>query len=383
MNGPPRLTVVPAKRDICPITPMLPSKQVAPESARIIEIGASAVMKSAFPDRTRLLWTYPKLMEPTRFYEPFSLPAAWQVLKEIRAGRVDLIVVWVAPYAPWNFRQLKALYSRPFRPWRSLVRIFGIQMLRFLSTDTPILAIDNEDSRTIAAHNLFLLDKAKHFFKRELPVDHWQVFQSTAHAGLPGWRFRSNAKNIRRVQKLRPISIGVAPPEPVPKEVVFPEKTVDLFIALTLEGGTTVRRYGMKFIRALASRGVVLDIAEKRIEYSEYMRRMERAWLTWSPEGLGWDCFRHYEAPLVCTVPVINSPTITRYEPLREGVHAIYYQPDDPTSLGDVVVSALADKDRLRQMAQEARSHVLRFHLRPRPLADSLLHIGLGLEEPR
>ena len=362
---------------------MTPAKPNDPQTARIVEIGCHAVMKSAFPDRTRLLWTYYKVSEPQSFYEPFSLRAAWQVWQQARAGKIDLIVVWVSPYAPWNFRQLRAIFSRPFRPWRSLIRILGVQALRFLSTATPIIAIDNEDARTISGHNLFLLDKAKYFFKRELPIDRWQVFQHTAHAGLPGARFRSSPKNRRRIEKLRPISVGVTPQGPVPPQIPFPEKSFDVFVALTLEGGTTVRNQGIEQIRKLAESGLVLDIVEGRIPHSEYMKRMAGAWLTWSPEGLGWDCFRHYEAPLVCTVPVINSPTIVRYEPLQDGVHAIYYQPDEPGNLADKIRSALNDKDRLRLIAQAARSHVLKYHIRPRPLANTLLRIGLGFEEPQ
>jgi len=361
---------------------MTPAKHINPPTARIIEIGCHAIMKSAFPDHVRLLWTYRKMSEPLSVYEPFSLRAALQIWRQMRAGQIDLIVVWVSPYAPWNFRQLKAVIGRPFQPWKSLIRIFGIQALRFLRTETPILAIDNEDPRTIAAHNLFLLDKAKYFFKRELPIDRWQVFQHTAHAGLPGARFRSNPKNRIRVEKLRPISIGVTPHEPVPEQMPVPEKSVDVFVAITLEGGTTVRNEGIERIRKLAASGLVLDIVEGRIEHSEYMERMARAWLTWSPEGLGWECFRHYEAPLVYSIPVINSPTIIRYAPLQDGVHAIYYQADEPCSLGDKIISALADKERLRRIAQTARSHVLKFHVRPRPLADALLRIGLGLDEP-
>ena len=356
--------------------------QKDPQTARILEIGCQTIMKSAFPDRTRLLWTYHKLSGPKTFYEPFSLRAAWQVWWQLRAGQIDLIVVWVSPYAPWNFRELKAVFSRPFRPWNSLIRIFGVQALRLVSTTTPILAIDNEDARTIAAHNIFLLDKAKYFFKRELPIDRWQVFQHTAHAGLPGARFRSNPKNRRRVGKLHPISIGVIPQGPVAAQISFPEKSVDVFAALTLEGGTTVRNLGIEQLRTLADAGLILDIVEDRIAHSEYMARMARAWLTWSPEGLGWDCFRHYEAPLVCSVPVINSATIVRYAPLQDGVHAIYYQPDEPDSLSLKIRAALADKHRLQSMAQAARSHVLKFHVRPLPLADTLLKFGLGLQEP-
>jgi hypothetical protein len=361
---------------------MRPLNQVDPQTARILEIGDGSIMKAAFPNRTRLLWTYNRLAEPESTYESFSLTAAWQIWRELRAGQIDLIVVWSSPYAPWNYRRLRAVFTRPFRPWKSLVRIFGVQALRFPCDYPPILAIDSGDSRTIERHNHFLLDKAKFFFKRELPVDRWQVFHHTAHPAMPGARFRSNPRNRQRVEKLRPISLGANPLAPAPDQLPFPEKTTDLFVALTTDGGSTVRSQGIEQIHALAARGIVLDVAEGPLSFVEYTERMTRAWLTWSPEGLGWDCFRHYEAPLVHTVPVINSPTIVRYEPMLDGIHAVYYEPDDPTSLGDRIVAALADKGRLRQIAEDARSHVLKFHARPQPLADRLLRIGLGLEEP-
>jgi glycosyltransferase involved in cell wall biosynthesis len=108
---------------------------------------------------------------------------------------------------------------------------------------------------------------------------------------------------------------------------------------------------------------------------------MSAAWLTWSPEGLGWQCFRHYQAPLAFSVPLINEPTIARYRPLIDGVHAFYYQPDDPDSLGRVIRAALADQAQLRTIASAARAHVLANHIQPRPLADALVRMGLGLEE--
>jgi hypothetical protein len=354
-------------------------RRVNPESARIVEIGCGGLFKEAFPDRTRLLWTYHKLVEPVSFYEPFSLRAALDVWREIRKGNVDLIVAWVSPYPPWNFRQFKAVLSRPFHPLNSLIRIFGVQALRLLRTSTPIIVIDNEDPRTIAAHNVFLLDKAKLFFKRELPVDRWQAFQHTVHAGMPGARFRAKPKNRARIAKLRPITIGVN--AAASAQMPFPDKSTDLFVAITLEGGTTVRNQGMEQLLRLARGGVRIDIAERRLGHAEYVERMARAWLTWSPEGLGWDCFRHYEAPLAYSVPVINRPTIVRYAPLIDGVHAFYYDPDEPEGLANRIRAALGDKDALRQIAGAARAHVLAHHVRPHPLADALLRMGLGLEE--
>jgi hypothetical protein len=349
-----------------------------PSDLRILEIGAHAEITLAFPDQTRLFWTYYKSRTPVPSQELFSLELAWRIWRDLRAGKIDLIVAWCSPYSPWNFRELKGVLRAPFRPVTNLVRIIGVQWLRLVPGAIPIIAIDNEDSRVIAWHNLFLLDRAKYFFKRELPVDRWQVFQRTGHVGLPGPRFRRKGKNRARIRKLHPISLGVSGTEDSLLISGFPPKVTDIFVGVSADGLSTVRDQGIAQLRFLAKQGIIVDFAEQRLEYRAYMQRMSHAWLSWSPEGLGWDCFRHYEAPLAWSVPIMNSPTITRYMPLLDGIHGFYYQPDDERSLAQVVKSALADKVRLEAMATEARRHVLAFHMRPRPFAD--LIVGAALE---
>src|SRR5439155_445835 len=82
----------------------------------------------------------------------------------------------------------------------------------------------------------------------------------------------------------------------------------------------------------------------------EFLERCARAWLVWAPEGFGWDCFRSYEAAVCGSVPLMNRPTIERYQPLIEGVHALYYDVE-PGELGRAVMAALADRDRLVAIA--------------------------------
>ncbi|MCW5980645.1 MAG: glycosyltransferase [Bryobacteraceae bacterium] len=99
--------------------------------------------------------------------------------------------------------------------------------------------------------------------------------------------------------------------------------------------------------------------------HQEYLERCARAWLTWSPEGYGWECFRHYEASLCRSVPILSQPGICRYQPLLDGRHAWYYRPEGE-SLREVVVKALADKAALESMARAACEHALRFHTQRR-----------------
>jgi hypothetical protein len=171
------------------------------------------------------------------------------------------------------------------------------------------------------------------------------------------------------------------PNQAVPRDLPFPAKTRDVFVAMSIDGRTTVRNEGIQQLRELARNGIVIDFVEQWMSRSEYLERMAKSWLTWSPEGYGWDCFRHYEAPIAYSVPIINSPTIVRSAPLIDGVHAFYYQPDDAQSLSHTIRTALVDKQRLREMAQLARNHIFDHHVRPRPYADIILRMGLGLEE--
>lgn len=88
---------------------------------------------------------------------------------------------------------------------------------------------------------------------------------------------------------------------------------------------------------------------------------MAAAWLAWSPQGLGWECSRHYEAPLANTVPLMSYPTILRDHPLRDGEHCLLYAVE-PGGLAAAARAALADKPRLARMAAAANAHVRRYH---------------------
>jgi hypothetical protein len=139
------------------------------------------------------------------------------------------------------------------------------------------------------------------------------------------------------------------------------EKSTDVFFAGDLETSSTIRRSGAAELAALRDRGLRIDIPEGRLPPHEFYRRCAQALLVWSPEGHGWDCFRHYEALACGAVPLINRPTIERYQPLVDGVHALFYDPE-PGQLTQTIVTALDDKDRLQAIARQGRTHVLAHH---------------------
>jgi hypothetical protein len=281
-------------------------------------------------------------------------------LIKLRRGEFDLLVVHAMHYAPWHPRS----FLTALRDWniRAPVGLFGMFAWRFIHLfhDVPIAAVDLGDPCQIGRHNFFLLDACRVFFKRELPSDHWLAFCNAIYPNFPGQRARRNKRSLRRVEKLRPISYGT---DPFPEEFHPTEKRTDIFFAGSLAANSTVRVAGLSELKALASKGYVVDIPDEPLARPDYLRRMSAAWLAWSPAGLGWDCGRHYEAALAGSVPLMNYPTIMRDRPLRDGEHCVLYSVESG-GLSQAARGALADKTRLRKMAEAGGEHIRKHHSR-------------------
>jgi glycosyltransferase involved in cell wall biosynthesis len=338
-----------------------------PATARILEIGDHDYFKRQYPDRTTLLWTGRKpslALEPSA-YEDCTPLRLIRALSAARGGRYDVIVTYASARSAWHPRNwLRSLAHSPLRPVAALTRVFGVSLLRFQAPPVPLVALDMQDGFTISRAQLFLLDRAKLYFKRELPVDQWNVLHGSAHHDLPTTRIRRHPLWRRRLAKLRPISMPAGVIDVGEPAEIFSTKSSDVFFSGAVDLSSAVRVAGMKQLERLASRGLRVDLSAERLAQPDFYRRMARAWLAWSPAGIGWDCYRHYEAPQCLTVPVINYPTILRYDPLEDGIHAIYYPPEGD-GLSAAIEAALLDKERLKRMALAGREHVRAHHIAP------------------
>ena len=338
---------------------------------RILEIGGSELFASAVPEQTVFFWTGTK--PRGRVQRAFGPIRMIRSLLQLRRGEFDLLAVHAMQYAPWHPRSILTV----LRDWNVLaVRgLFGIFAWRLvhLFHQVPIVVVDLDDSCRIGRHNFFLLDACKMFFKRELPSDNWLAFCASGYPNFPGRRWRSSERNRKRVEKLKPISLGVMPPV---TEITSPEKKADIFFAGTIDANSTARSAGVEELRALECEGYIVDFSLQRLPKSQYLQRMSGAWLSWSPAGLGWDSYRHYEAPLAGSVPLLNYPSIARHCPLRDGEHCLLYAVE-PGGLIGAARSALADKARLRKMAEAGAAHVRKHHL-PRARAEYITSTVLG-----
>jgi hypothetical protein len=332
--------------------------------ARILEIGGG-YFKMEYPERTTLLWSATKMPAAGEAIDGFSTPdRVWRELRAARAGRYDVVIANTVRYSPWHPRYwARAPFYSPTHPWASISRQWGVTALRWANVPVPLVAIDMDDAFSIGTDSVFLLDKARVFFKRELPVDKWQVMSGSVHPHIPTLRYRRSDKWRRRIDALRPISLPQFRYDDSLRSAPFPDKTHDIFFSGMVLGNSTVRSAGVAELEHLKSLGYRIDQPTERLPYDAFLERMSHSWLAWSPEGMGWDCYRHYEAPIAQAVPLMNNPSIIRHAPLLHGVHGIYYDVE-PGGLARAAIDALADKERLRGIALAARAHVFAQHTR-------------------
>jgi hypothetical protein len=87
---------------------------------------------------------------------------------------------------------------------------------------------------------------------------------------------------------------------------------------------------------------------------------------------MGWDCFRHYEAMLAGSVPLMTYPTILQHLAPIHGKHCFYFAPE-PGGLTRALEHALSLKAQLPQMAEAGRQLILEHHTFPK-LREYVIH---------
>lgn len=305
---------------------------------RVLEITRLGLFKAFQPDSTKWIrWGPPLTAGEPHVPDRFSVRELLDVLRSVARKDYDLIVLpavhpdhrydesWHKLVAKSTLR----LSARSPAFSRVFTALFGA---------TPHVILDIGDNRTFCETAIRLFPRNSLYFMRELDL------------GLTAWP--------QAQERIRPLSLFV------PNEALVPEpcdKTIDVFFGATI---CNERRSAAMYAACdLAERGLRVVVAPEPLPYPEFLATLARSWLVLSPEGYGWDCYRHYESCLAGSVPVINRPDYRRTLYLQDGVHCFYYD-SEHTSLADFVVELLGNKDRLLRMGKAGRQYVLAHHTR-------------------
>lgn len=330
---------------------------------RFLEIGGVRYVSKYAPDITDFFSTPPGDRKAR-----LSLRDILQLRKKLRAGAYDLVIYHIIAKvtAPWD---------RSAFPLKGIVQaliwtLFSSQKISWhifhwilCGTNVPLIIIDAQDAPRITKTESRWLDRSTLWFMRELPPNHMNLFLNMDRRCGDVINVRRRPELSRNFHKIRPLGLGLEdtdmPPDVTPPAV---EKIHDIFYA-GANHTSTVRSQGFQELKALSASGLKIQLPEERLSRPDFYRACAQSWLVWSPEGQGWDCYRHAEALLLGSVPVINSPTIKLCWPLIDGEHCFYYTPE-PGGLTRVLERILADKDRLKEMSAKGRAYVLKHHRR-------------------
>jgi hypothetical protein len=320
---------------------------------RVLELGSLCLFKQGMPEQTTLIWAGKRTDNiPSPDYKLLSWPVFRQIRRSLASGAFDLIACYSPELPLW--REAGSRESL----WRRL--LYDI-LIRYSvpAGPAPLVILDYSDRAPIRRHNHHLLNRASWYFKRELPLSREELLLGTApwfdsaDTVLRSRLYRNNE------QKLFPTSLGMSVDRLADVPEIPSEKTTDIFFSGRMT--SDVRRRGLPELLELSRFGIKVDVPPALLPRKEFYERCARAWLAWSPEGLGWDCFRHYESSVCRSVPVLTRPRITWHRQMKEGVHCFFYEPSG-AGLAAVVKAALSDKEKLRTMAEAGREQVLRYH---------------------
>lgn len=294
---------------------------------------------------------------------PLFTPRRWlEIRNRIRSGYYDLVACSITPLPLWRKdRDLVRNILNVFKRVVGRSHNLGLYAMPWILGDSDVAALlyNRKDPPILPPQNFRLARRCRRVFIRELPQNNLNTFLFTSAKN-------EDVVNILRqplvadiTPKMRPMPLGFIPENPYGQPPA-PEKKTDIFYA-GKNHTTTVRARGLQQLEKLQQLGYRVDIPEKPIPHDEFLRRCAEAWIVWSPEGQGWDCHRHYEALSVGSVPLINYPTIERYQPLEDGTHCLFYAIEGD-GLVNVVRRALESKDRMRQIATAGYHHIFRWH---------------------
>ncbi|MFM7142038.1 MAG: hypothetical protein ACKO2K_09025, partial [Alphaproteobacteria bacterium] len=248
---------------------------------QILEYGPFALFAQTHPEATRWVFSGKSVAHfpPAWRVRPFGPRRLAEILDLVRCPGPG----FVACHVPG-----------PQMPWLDPARLGYAAILR--RSARPIVGLDFNDAVPLSRVALQVLDRSTLYFKREMPLRCDDLLAAGAAASRETLR--------RNLGKLRPVSLGLAPWRVADLPDPPPPKSVDVFFAGAIHGD--VRRRGAEQVARLRDTGISIDFVEGHLPRPEYLDRMARAHLAWSPEGTGWQCFRHLEAPVVGTVPVIS-----------------------------------------------------------------------------
>lgn len=278
------------------------------------------------------IWQYPPW--PSRAIEKLAkLPhaeEAWrdlqvglidnsqELLDKIHLGFFDLAVVSDEDgqlfVQQQSRRKSRVLYDHAYNAVvtglaRTGIRWPCFQTLRLSIEDIvaamPVTVIDRSDAPFLTSASQNLLKSCSVYFKRELPFDRFFLFY---HQRPSPWR-EKRKELLSVLEKVYGIPLGIEDAAYIElKGKRVEDQPIDVLFVGSITN--TMRKTGLERLEKWAAVRPFRVEIHKSLPYEDYCRMTAQSKVTISIAGGGWDCFRHYEAAALGSIPLMNRPTI-------------------------------------------------------------------------
>lgn len=239
---------------------------------------------------------------------------------------------------------LNVFRQKTGRSWAKVIQYYRYVCsfpfsLRELTQFAPIIVVEMADLAYLTLENLELLRECTAYFKREVPYNRFALFtvrhfsqearefirqevaaSSSQKPVIGSWKDHQG-KLLHLVEKVSNIPLGIADKKyaELKTQRVLRQDIDVLFVgAMT----NTMRMRGQQLVQELAANSSWNIVLEESLPFEDYCRMVARSKITISIAGGGWDCFRHYEAVALGSLPLINKPTIDAvwWHPMPEAI---------------------------------------------------------------
>lgn len=177
--------------------------------------------------------------------------------------------------------------------------------IKELNDKVPVAVIDLDDWMCLSEANQVSFKYCSFYFKRELPYNRFFLYYQNRPTPWKYWRDRLASQ----FYKVSNVSLGIEDRRYDDlKSKRVQSQDIDVFFC----GETTSSPRGdaLKKLLKMSEEGQWKIVIDRGLSFEEYCHKMARSKITISISGGGWDCFRHYEAVALGSLPVMDTPLV-------------------------------------------------------------------------
>jgi hypothetical protein len=162
-----------------------------------------------------------------------------------------------------------------------------------------------------------------------------------------------------------------------PSDIAIKDKEYDVCFAGALN--SNARQFAVDTLKRLADYDLNIYIPSENLDKKSYCQMLQKSWLALSPEGIGFHCFRHYEAMAMGAVPLINFPETDLITCHEDTVDVLFFNLKFE-DFKEKIMNSLRDKEMLMKIILNNLANLEAKHS-PRAVGKEILDLCDQLEQ--